>query len=258
MQVVILCGGLGSRLGEETSVRPKPMVTIGGNPILWHIMKIYSAFKLKNFILPLGYKGDVIKNYFLNYYALNSNLKLDLKTGTTEYLNTPTLDWSIQLIETGMETMTGGRLFRLKDHLRNQGTFMLTYGDGVADINIQHLLEFHYKQGKIATVTAVRPTARFGVMGFNKQNLVTNFREKQQTDEGWINGGFFIFEPKIFDYLDGDDNVLEGSPLERLAKDGQLAGYHHEGFWQCMDTLRDRQYLENLWDRKEAPWKTWT
>jgi len=257
MHVVILCGGLGSRLGEETSIRPKPMVTIGNNPILWHIMKIYSTYKFNSFILPLGYKGDVIKNYFLNYYTLNSNLKINLKTGSTEYLNTPTLDWSIQLLETGMDTMTGGRLFRLKDILRNQGTFMLTYGDGVANINIQHLLEFHYKHGKIATVTAVRPTARFGVMGFNNQNLVTNFREKQHTDEGWINGGFFVFEPQIFDYLDGEDNVLEGYPLEQLSKDGQLAGYHHEGFWQCMDTLRDRQYLEDLWSRKEAPWKIW-
>ncbi len=255
MKVVILCGGLGTRLGEETNLRPKPMVTIGNQPILQHIMQIYSCFQQTEFMLTLGYKGEVIKDYFMNYRAIASDIRVDLKTGVCEYLSNAPLDWKVDLIETGLNTMTGGRLRRLESRLRNQGTFMLTYGDGLANVDIDKLLKFHKAHGKIATVTAVRPSARFGAMEFSENNFVTSFREKHQTDEGWINGGFFVFEPEIFDYLDSDATVLEGSPLERLAQEKQLLGFRHDGFWQCMDTPRDRQYLEDLWQKQEAPWR---
>lgn len=254
MKVVILCGGLGTRLGEETTLRPKPMVTIGNKPILTHIMQIFSHHNFNDFVFTLGYKGDVIKNYFMNYLSLTSDLRLDFSTGSCEQLSKPDLKWKIELIETGQNTMTGGRLHRLEKLLRDTGTFMLTYGDGVADVDIHKLLAFHKSHGKIATVTAVRPSARFGTMEFSEGGFVSSFREKHQTDEGWINGGFFVFEPQIFDFLEGDATVLEGSPLERLSEAKQLVGYKHEGFWQCMDTPRDRQYLEDLWKSGEAPW----
>jgi glucose-1-phosphate cytidylyltransferase len=254
MKVVILCGGLGTRLSEETQVRPKPMVTIGGHPMLWHIMNLYSAHNCEEFVLALGYRGNSIKEYFLNFYALDSDLHIDLASGEIEHLRRSRRNWKIDLIDTGGESMTGGRLRRLESALRPHGTFMLTYGDGVADIDIGRLLEFHRAHGKVATVTAVRPPARFGGMELDG-NHVTEFKEKPQTGEGWINGGFFVFEPAVFDYLSGDQTVLEGAPLENLARDGQLMAFRHAGFWQCMDTLRDRQLLEQLWASNEAPWQ---
>lgn len=256
MKVVILCGGMGTRLSEETAVRPKPMVTVGGHPILWHIMNCYGRHGFGRFVLALGYKGEAIKEYFLNYYSLDSDLCVDLKTGTVEHIRPSRRDWQVELIDTGAESMTGGRLHRLEPLLKAGGTFMLTYGDGVGDIDIRKLLAFHRRHGRLATVTAVRPPARFGGMIFDGDR-VAEFREKPQTGEGWINGGFFVFEPQVFDYLDGDATVLEGTPLEQLARDGQLMAYKHEGFWQCMDTIRDRQLLESLWATDRAPWKIW-
>lgn len=256
MKTVILCGGMGTRLAEETTVRPKPLVTVGGHPILWHILNGYGSHGFSQFVLALGYKGDAIKEYFLNYYSLDSDLRINLKTGAIEHLRSSRRDWQVDLIDTGAESMTGGRLHRLEALLRPAGTFMLTYGDGVGDIDISKLVAFHRAHGKLATVTAVRPPARFGGMVFDDDRVI-EFREKPQTGEGWINGGFFVFEPSVFDYLDGDATVLEGAPLERLARDGQLMAFKHEGFWQCMDTVRDRQLLESLWVSGKAPWKTW-
>lgn len=256
MNVVILCGGLGTRLSEETSLKPKPLITVGGHPILWHIMNIYGAHGYNEFALALGYKGEAVKEYFLNYYSLDSDLSIDLKTGAVDHISQSKRDWKIDLIDTGSDSMTGGRLHRLESKLRPHGTFMLTYGDGVSDVDINRLVAFHKAHGKLATVTAVRPPARFGGMVFDGDRVV-EFKEKPQTGEGWINGGFFIFEPGVFDYLSGDQTVLEGSPLESLARDKQLIAFKHEGFWQCMDTLRDRQYLDHLWASGAAPWKKW-
>ena len=256
MKVVILAGGLGTRLSEETIVKPKPMVEIGGKPLIWHIMNIYGFYGYKEFFVTLGYKGEMIKEYFLNYYHHQSDLTIELKTGKAVATNSNFEEWIIHLIDTGFDSMTGGRLGRLRDRFKKE-TFMLTYGDGVSNVNIKKLLEFHKSHGKIATVTAVRPAARFGGMTFDG-NKVVEFKEKPQTGEGWINGGFFVFEPKIFDYLHGDDTVLEGSPLENLAKDGQLMAYKHESFWQCMDTLRDKQLLEKSWNDGNALWKVWS
>ncbi len=255
MKVVILCGGMGTRLSEETIVKPKPMVEIGNKPILWHIMNIYWVYGFKEFIIALGNKGEIIKQFFLNYYNFQSDLKISLETGEVSASKNCYRDWNVNLIDTGLNSMTGGRLHRLKDRLKGE-TFMLTYGDGVSNININNLLAFHKHHGKIATVVAVKPSARFGGMKFNS-NKVIEFTEKPQTGEGWINGGFFIFEKGVFDYLHGDDTVLEGDPLEKLSEDGQLMAYKHEGFWQCMDTLRDKQLLEKLWESGEAPWKMW-
>lgn len=255
MKVVILAGGLGTRLSEETVVRPKPMVEVGGKPILWHIMNLYGSQGFKEFVLALGYKSEVIKEYFLNYYNHQSDLTIDLKTGTANAVNSRHKDWIVHLVDTGLNTMTGGRLYRLKDKLSKE-TFMFTYGDGVAAIDLKKLLEFHRSHGKIATITAVRPPARFGGMVIDGDS-VKEFKEKPQTGEGWINGGFFIFEPKIFDYLSSDDVILESSPLENLARDGQMMAYRHSGFWQCIDTVRDKQLLEKMWDGGSAPWKIW-
>ncbi len=257
MKTVILCGGLGTRLAEETEVKPKPMVAIGGYPILWHIMKLYSFHGYNEFCLPLGYKGEVIKEYFMNYCALSNDCRVDLKTGEVERLAENTnLDWQVDMIDTGTATLTGGRLHRLQHHLRGEKTFMLTYGDGVANVNINAILDFHLTHKKIATVTAVRPPARFGTMNFDGER-VSNFSEKPQTGEGWINGGFFIFNQEIFSYLSGDETVLEGEPLTRLAEDGELMAYKHDGFWQCMDTLRDKNLLCEYWQQNNAPWKLW-
>lgn len=255
MKTVILCGGLGTRLSEETSLRPKPMVEIGAKPILWHIMNIYGAHGFNEFVLALGYKGDIIKDFFLNYYNLQSDLTISLKTGKVGASKNCYRDWVVHLIDTGMNTMTGGRLHRLADRL-NKETFMLTYGDGVSNVNIKDLIGFHRSHGKTATVTAVRPSARFGGMKFDGDRVM-EFTEKPQTGEGWINGGFFVFEPKVFDYLHGDETVLEGGPLENLAKDGELMAYKHDGFWQCMDTLRDKSFLDRAWKSGDAPWKVW-
>lgn len=256
MKTVILCGGMGTRLAEETRLRPKPLVTVGGHPILWHILNCYGHYGFNRFTLALGYMGEAIKEYFLNYYSLDSDLRIDLNSGVVEHLRPSRRDWQIELIDTGAESLTGGRLHRLESLLRPDGTFMLTYGDGVSDVDIRNLVSFHRSHGKIATVTAVRPPARFGGMIFDGEQVI-EFREKPQAGEGWINGGFFVFEPSVFDYLDGDETVLEGAPLENLAREGQLMAYKHEGFWQCMDTVRDRQLLDGLWSSGQAPWKTW-
>lgn len=251
MKVVILCGGLGTRLSEETQLKPKPMVEIGGKPILWHIMKIYQGYSFNDFTLALGYKGEVIKDFFINYKESSNDLVLNVKTGKLKYLTDISEDWNISLIDTGKDTLTGGRLLRLKDSMNS--TFMLTYGDGLCDVNINELVKFHKAHKKIATVTAVRPTARFGGMNLDN-NVVKEFQEKPQAGEGWINGGYFIFEPEVFDYLDNDDSILERDCLENLAKDSQLMAYQHEGFWQCMDTLREKTVLDNMCLSGDMPW----
>lgn len=255
MKTIILCGGLGTRLGEETTVIPKPMVDVGDRPILWHIMKIYDHYGFRDFVLALGYKSSVIKHYFLNYHANMSNITVSLASGDVQYTTSDAEDWTVQLVDTGRRSLTGGRLRRLIDVVDGQ-TFMLTYGDGVADIDISALVAFHRRQGRIATVTAVRPAARFGNIVV-EDDMVTEFQEKPQTGEGWINGGFFVFEPAVFNYLRGDDDVLEAHPLETLTAEGQLAAYRHPGFWQCMDTPRDRLYLEEAWNAPSPPWKIW-
>jgi len=256
MKIVILCGGLGTRLSEETVVKPKPMVEIGHKPILWHIMKIYEAHGFREFVLALGYKGEIVKDYFIHYHAQSSDVTTHLATGNISYENSSAEDWLVHMIETGRDTLTGGRLHRLDRILRPEGTFMLTYGDGLASVDIAKLLAFHRSHGKIATVTAVRPPARFGDIVFDG-NRVLEFKEKPQTGGGWINGGFFVFEPEVFDFLHGDTTVLEKDPLEKLAAAGELMSYKHEGFWHCMDTVRDRNALEEFWQSTAPPWKVW-
>ena len=252
MKVVILAGGLGTRLQEETIVKPKPMVEIGGRPILWHIMNTYSSFGFKEFVIALGYKSEYIKDYFLRYQYHSQDLTIDLKTGTVEKHGTSENDWKVHLVQTGNETQTGGRIKRLK-HIVGKSSFMLTYGDGVSDVNIEQLLEFHKQQKRIATLTAVRPEARFGGISFDNGS-VKSFVEKPQIGEGWINGGFFVLEPQIFDYIDGDSTYFEREPMENLVKQGQLSAYKHQGFWQCMDTVRDMNLLNSLWEEGNAPW----
>lgn len=255
MKTVLLAGGKGTRLAEETSLRPKPMVEIGGHPLLWHIMNLYGSHGFDDFIVACGYKADVIKQYF-HFYSVNaSDYVIDLATGNRTTLKNGAPPWRVALIDTGYDTMTGGRILRLKPHLQG-GTFMVTYGDGVGNIDIGALVKFHRSHGKLATVTAVRPPSRFGAMIFDGSQ-VREFSEKPQTGEGWINGGFFVFEPQVLDYFDGDDCVLERGPLERLAEEGQLMGFRHEGFWQPVDTLREKMLLEQLWASGAAPWKLW-
>lgn len=253
MKVAILAGGLGTRLAEYTEAIPKPMVPIGGHPILWHIMQRYAAFGHKNFVLALGYKANVVKEYFLNHRALNSDFTVHLGSGKIETLQSGDLDWSVTLADTGERSMTGGRLKRLQRYL-SDGTFMLTYGDGVASIDIARLLDFHRSHKKLVTVTAVHPVARFGELTLNGDR-VTAFREKPQVVEGWINGGFFICEPEFLEFIEGDDTVLEAGPLEKAAAAGELMAYRHDGFWQCVDTKRDRDYLDGLWRQGDAPWR---
>jgi glucose-1-phosphate cytidylyltransferase len=257
MKTVVLAGGLGSRLSEETIIKPKPMVEIGNIPILLHIMKIYAYYGFSEFVIALGYKGEVIKDYFINYHLLNSDVRVTTRTGRVEYITPVKDELTISMIDTGAETMTGGRLHRLEPFIRKDGTFMLTYGDGVGSIDIKKLLQFHKSHGKIATITAVRPPARFGAMSFDGDKVL-EFMEKPQTGEGWINGGFFVFEPEIFDYLSGDGAVLEREPLERLCRDDQLMAYRHDGFWHPMDTIRDRDFLNEQWKSGKAPWKLWS
>jgi glucose-1-phosphate cytidylyltransferase len=255
MKVGILAGGVGSRLAEETEVRPKPMVEIGGRPILWHIMKYYAAFDLNQFVIALGYKGEYIKKYMVDYCHLYNDVTVHQGQGRVEVHDGERDDWTAELIDTGQSTNTGGRILRLKPYLGNE-TFMLTWGDGVADVDLNALLAFHRSHGKLATLTAVRPTARFGRLEL-EGNQIAEFSEKPQTGEGWINGAFFVLEPGIFDYIAGDDTQWEKEPLEQLAKDGQLMAYLHDGFWQCMDTLREKQLLQGMWDGGDAPWKVW-
>ncbi len=255
MKVGILAGGMGSRLSEETVVKPKPMVEIGGRPILWHIMMHYSCYGHRNFVIALGYKGEYIKKYMVDYCSLNSNLVVNLGTGEVETEGGSPQDWVVELIDTGMRTNTGGRIKRLAPYLGNE-TFMLTWGDGVSNVDLDALLRFHRSHGKLATVTAVRPPARFGRLELDDSQVVS-FQEKPQMSEGWINGAFFVLEPGIFDYIEGDHTQFERQPLENLARDGQLMAYKHEGFWQCMDTLRDKVRLEKLWESGNAPWKIW-
>ncbi|MFZ5787095.1 MAG: glucose-1-phosphate cytidylyltransferase [Acidobacteriota bacterium] len=255
MKAVILAGGLGTRLQEETSVKPKPMVEIGGRPILWHIMSIYAAGGIREFAVALGHKGDLIKRYFLDYYSLRGDLTVDLNTGAVRAHDATREDWQVHLIDTGAATDTGGRLKRLAPLLAD-GTFMMTYGDGVARIDVGRLLAFHRSHGRLATVTAVRPPSRFGGMGL-EGDAVATFAEKPQIAEGWINGGFFVLESEVLDYIDGDQTIFERGPLERLAADGQLMAYRHTEFWQCMDTMRELRLLESLWESGSAPWRIW-
>jgi glucose-1-phosphate cytidylyltransferase len=255
MKTIILAGGFGTRLQEETTVKPKPMVEIGGYPILWHIMNIYAAHGYKEFLVALGYKGNYIKNYFLNYHYQRHSLTVNLGTGQVEVHDGHTEDWVVHLVDTGLNTQTGGRIRRMTEWVGNE-TFMVTYGDGVSSVDIEALVAFHRRHGKLATVTAVRPPARFGGLSFNG-DLVTDFIEKPQIGEGWINGGFFVLEPEVFDYIANDETIFERDPLERLAAEGQLVAYKHEDFWQCMDTLRDVRLLEKLWQAPSPPWKVW-
>lgn len=254
-KVVILAGGIGSRLAEETESRPKPMIEIGGMPIIWHILKHYSEYGFKEFFIATGYKGDVIKRYFMDYYSLDGSMTIDLALGKVEPLHKKVEDWIVHLMDTGLETNTGGRIKRLQSSL-DDSTFMVTYGDGVGDVDLQALLKFHRSHGRLATVTAVRPPARFGGLTFD-QDLVAEFTEKPQAGEGWINGGFLVFEPGVFDYIDGDANSLEADALRQLAAARQLVAYRHDSFWQCMDNMRDKRMLESLWQEKQAPWKIW-
>lgn len=255
MKVAILAGGFGTRIAEETDARPKPMVEIGGRPVLWHIMMYYSQFGFTDFVIALGYKGEVIKRYMAEYASLHSNLTVKVRTGEVVKTENHTPDWTVALVDTGQRTLTGGRIKRLLPYL-DGGTFMLTWGDGVSNVPLDRLLAFHRSHGKLATLTAVRPPARFGHLDLSGPQIV-NFSEKPQTKEGWINGAFFVLEPGVMDYIAGDETIFEREPMERLARDGELMAYRHEDFWQCMDTLRDKRLLEQLWDSGQAPWKVW-
>ena len=256
MKVVILAGGFGTRISEESMVKPKPMIEIGGMPILWHIMKIYSAYGFNDFIICLGYKGYMIKEFFANYRLHMSDVTIDIKNGKMETHNDFSEPWKITLIDTGDNTMTGGRIKRIQPYIKDE-TFMLTYGDGVANINIKYLVNFHKKHRRYATLTAVKPPGRFGALAIEDQVEVTTFLEKPKGEGGYVNGGFFVLEPRIFDYISGDAAIWEREPLEKLASERQLLAYKHEDFWLSMDTLRDKNHLEDLWQRGNAPWRVW-
>jgi glucose-1-phosphate cytidylyltransferase len=258
MKVVILCGGLGTRFREETEFRPKPMTEIGGKPLLWHIMKIYAHYGFNEFILCLGYKGNMIKEYFLNYAALNNDFTIEIGNHShiQEHSNHNEKDWKITLVDTGQDTMTGGRLKRVQKYIGNE-TFMMTYGDGIADINIKKLVKFHKSHRKFATVTAIQLAGKFGALSISQHHTVTSFFEKPKGDGIWVSGGFFVLEPAIFNYINGDTTTWEKEPLENLAKEGQISAYKHPGFWKCMDTQRDKIELEQLWNTDKSPWKIW-
>ena len=253
MKVIILAGGFGTRLSEYTQSIPKPMVSIGGKPILWHIMKTYAQYGQKDFYLALGYKAELIKDYFLNYRSLNSDFTINLETGAFTPVQNDDLDWSVTLVDTGLNSMTGGRVRRMKSFIGNE-TFLLTYGDGLSDINIDDLIDFHKSHGKMVTVSAVHPGARFGELEMDN-NVVTSFKEKPQIKQGWINGGYFVVNPEFFELIKDDSTILEQEPLEKAAKIGELVAYKHNGFWQCMDTKRDRDSLEAMWKEGNAPWR---
>lgn len=255
MKVLILAGGFGTRLSEETALKPKPMVEIGGRPILWHIMKTYSHYGFNDFVILLGYKGYYIKEYFSNYFLHQSDVTFDLSENKMEVHKNAAEPWKVTLLDTGIETMTGGRVKRAKEYL--DGAFMLTYGDGVADVDLRALLSFHKAHGKKITMTSVQPAGRFGALNINADGKVTSFEEKPQGDGNWINGGFFVCEPEVIDYIDGDATIFEREPLENLAQDRELHAFKHQGYWQCMDTLRDKKSLADLWKNKTAPWKIW-
>ena len=258
MKVLILAGGMGTRLAEETNIIPKPMVEIGGHPILWHIMKIYSQYGYNDFIILLGYKGYIIKEYFANYFLHRSDVTFDLEKNQMTIHEQHCEPWKVTLIDTGLNTMTGGRVLRAKKYVGNE-PFMLTYGDGVSDINIKKLVEYHKTHGKIATMTSVQPEGRFGALVSKPDGEITSFMEKPAGDGAWINAGFFVLEPEVFDYIkEGDATIFERAPLEQLAKDGELYTYKHTSFWKCMDTLRDNQQLQEMWDEGNSPWKGWT
>lgn len=255
MKVVILAGGQGTRISEESQLRPKPMVEIGDMPILWHIMKIYSAFGFQDFVICLGYKGYQIKEFFAHYYLHSADITFDLRNDNEQVIHHHlTEPWRVTLVNTGLETMTGGRIKRIQRYVGNE-TFMLTYGDGVGNVNIKNLLELHRGHGKLATITATRPSGRFGSIEFGEDAQISGFKEKPESS--WISAGFFVFEPEVFSYIDGDSTTLEREPFENLARDGQAVAYKHSGFWHPMDTMRDKNYLDNLWKSGEAPWKLW-
>lgn len=256
MKVVILAGGLGTRITEESHLRPKPMVEIGGQPILWHIMKEYSYYGFNDFIICLGYKGYVIKEYFSDYFLHTSDVTFDLTKNEVTVHDNFAEPWKVTLIDTGLNSMTGGRIKRIQKYVGNE-TFMLTYGDGVSDVNIDELVKFHKKNGKKATLTAINVDQRFGVLSINSSNQIDAFREKSDTDASLINGGYMVLEPSVFDYIKGDDTVFEKEPLEKLAEEGELIAYKHNGFWKCMDTLRDKNQLEEMWNSNNAKWKLW-
>jgi glucose-1-phosphate cytidylyltransferase len=257
MKVVILAGGFGTRIAEESATKPKPTVEIGGRPILWHIMKIYSHYGLNDFVICLGYKGYVIKEFFANYFLSMSDVRIDLKANSIEFLNNASEPWTVTLVDTGDGSLTGGRLRRVKDYLGEE-TFCMTYGDGVTDLNIPAVIEFHRQHKRVATVTAVQPPGRFGAFTLHEdQNRIEQFREKPSGDGAWVNGGFFVLEPKVIDYIDGDRTTFEKEPMQNLARDGELFAFKYAGFWQSMDTLRDKMYLEDLWSSGKAPWKLW-
>lgn len=255
MKAVILAGGLGTRISEESHLKPKPMIEIGGKPILWHIMKIYSFYEINDFIICLGYKGYMIKEYFANYFLHTSDVTFDVANNKMEVHQNMAEPWRVTLVDTGENTMTGGRLKRVRAYLDDED-FCFTYGDGVSDINMSKLIAFHKAQGTLATLTAIKPPGRFGALSLT-QDKVTGFKEKPQGDGGWINGGFFVLSPKVLDYIEGDETVWEQTPMEKLAKEGNLSAFLHNGFWQAMDTLRDKRYLEELWTSGKAQWKIW-
>lgn len=256
MKVVILAGGLGTRLSEETVLRPKPMVEIGGMPILWHIMKIYSSYGYNDFVICLGYKGYVVKEYFANYFMHKSDVTIDLKNNSIKVHESEAEPWTITLVDTGVNSMTGGRIKRIQKHIGDE-PFLLTYGDGVSDVNIKNLVATHQKSGKLCTVTSVQPSGRFGALNLGAENQVDSFLEKPKGDGAWINGGFFVCQPEVFDYIEGDSTTFEKAPMERLAADGQMGAYLHDGFWKPMDTLRDKVELEESWESNKAAWKNW-